>query len=89
MKIFEFSQQGDEIVNNAGNEVGTGYYDPAADTLNARKLTDTRKAVLTLADLNRLKKMRALKKLEKHKRQDLLGIMYAAPEAPPGGGMGF
>ena len=69
-------------------QTATGYYDPAEDKLNARKITDTRKPVLTLRALNRLKKMRALKKLEDMKRQDLLGIIYAAPEEAAGGGMG-
>jgi predicted RNA-binding protein with PUA-like domain len=79
MKIFEFDQQA----------VETGYYDPAEDTFNQRKITDTRKDVLTLADLNRLKRMRALRKLEKLKRQDLLSVMYAAPQGDGGMGGGF
>jgi len=78
MKILEFDSTGDATA--------TGYYDPAADSFNARHISDTRKPVLTLAALNRLKRMRALRKLEKLKRQDLLGVMYAAPEAEPGMG---
>ena len=57
--------------------------------MTKRNLDDTRKPLLTLAILNRLKRMRALKKLEALKRQDLLSVMYAAPEADAGGGMGF
>ena len=79
MNIFEFDQ----------SSVATGYYDPSKDSFNARHLDDTRKVVLTLAALNRLKRMRALRKLEKLKRQDLLGVMYAAPEADAGGMPGF
>lgn len=79
MKIYEFDQR----------EVETGYYDPASDDMSKRNLDDTRKPLLTLAILNRLKRMRALKKLEALKRQDLLSVMYAAPEADAGGGMGF
>ena len=79
MKIYEFDQR----------EVETGYYDPARDEMQKRNLDDTRKPLLTLAILNRLKRMRALKKLEALKRQDLLSVMYAAPEADAGGGMGF
>lgn len=75
MKIFEFDQQA----------VETGYYDPAEDKFNQRKLSDTRKPPLTLADLNRLKRMRALRKLEKLKRQDLLSVMYAPPSGDGGG----
>ncbi len=79
MKIYEFDQR----------EVETGYYDPSKDDMQKRNLDDTRKPLLTLAILNRLKRMRALKKLEALKRQDLLSVMYAAPEADAGGGMGF
>jgi hypothetical protein len=79
MKIFEFDQQ----------SISTGYYDPSRDELNKRNLSDTRKPVLTLAHLNRLKRMRALRKLEKLKRQDLMDVMYAAPEEAPGGMPGF
>ena len=78
MKIYEFDQR----------EVETGYYDPERDDMTKRNLDDTRKPLLTLAILNRLKRMRALKKLEALKRQDLLSVMYAAPEADAGG-MGF
>lgn len=76
MKIYEFDQR----------EVSTGYYDPARDDMTRRNLDDTRKPLLTLAILNRLKRMRALKKLEALKRQDLLSVMYAAPEGDGGGG---
>lgn len=80
MKIMEFDQQA----------IQTGFYDPARDEANTRHLDDTRKPILTLAILNRLKRMRALKKLEALKKQDLLGIMYAAPEGDSGGfGGGF
>ncbi len=78
MKILEFDQAG----------ISTGYYDPEKDEFNKRHLDDTRKPVLTLSALNRLKRMRALRKLEKLKRQDLLGVMYAAPEGDAGGGLG-
>jgi predicted RNA-binding protein with PUA-like domain len=76
VKLLEFQQE----------EIATGYYDPAADKIERRELDDTRKPVLKLRDLNRLKKMRALQQLERLKREDLLAIMYAAPE--DGGGMG-
>jgi hypothetical protein len=67
------------------NDISTGYYDPARDEVNRASLRDTRKPKLTLRDLNRLKKMRALQQLERLKREDLLAVMYAAPEE---GGMG-
>ena len=77
MKIFEFDQ----------TDATTGYYDPARDEFTKRHIDDTRKEKLTLSALNRLKRMRALRKFEKAKRQDLLGVMYS-PAEPEGGGMG-
>jgi predicted RNA-binding protein with PUA-like domain len=77
MKIMEFD----------ASQVSTGYYDPARDEYNTRHITDTRKPVLTLASLNRLKRMREQRKLESLKREDLLSVMYAAPE-PEAGGLG-
>lgn len=71
------------------NDLLTGYYDPAEDSLNIRNPSQTRRPVLSLRHLNRLKKMRALKKLEDLKRQDLLGIIYSSPEEPPAGGAPF
>lgn len=78
MKLVEFDEK----------EIATGYYDPARDKVNRASMRDTRKPVLKLRDLNRLKKMRALQQLERLKREDLLAIMYAAPEEG-GGGMGM
>lgn len=75
MRLVEFNDQ----------EIATGYYDPAEDNLNRRELDDTRKPVLTLRHLNRLKKMRALRTLENLKREDLLAIMYGAPAGGDGG----
>lgn len=76
MKLFELDQ----------SDLQTAYYDPTRDQLNAAKITDTRKPTLTLRALNRLKKMRALRRLEDLKRQDLFTIMYADPAAEAGGG---
>lgn len=75
------------------DEIKTGYYDPAEDNVTQRKLNDTRKPKLTLKHLNKLKKMRALRMLEKLKREDLLDIMYGDPPGEQGGmgmgGLGF
>ena len=79
MKLFEFLDQQD---------LETAYYDPAEDELGTRTPSDIRKPKLTLKHLNRLKKVRALRKLENLKREDLLGIMYAAPDDAAAGGMG-
>lgn len=82
MKLFELADE----------DAQTAYYDPNADKINGRNLGDTRKPKLTLRALNRLKKMRAMRKLENLKRQDLLDIMYGQPDEQAGGmggGMGF
>ena len=80
MKLFEFEE----------SEISTGYYDPAEDSVEARKLDDTRKPTLRLRDLNRLKKMRALQHMERLEREDLLAVMYGAPadDGMGGGPMG-
>jgi hypothetical protein len=71
-------------------DLQTAYYDPATDESNVRNINDQRKPKLSLRMLNRLKRIRALRKLENLKRQDLLGIMYGIPDegADMGGGMG-
>lgn len=61
-------------------QASDGYYDPKEDKVDAARPDDTRKAKVTLKDLNRLKKMRAQKKLQALKREDLMSIMYATPE---------
>jgi hypothetical protein len=53
-----------------------GRYDPQQDTFTQRSPHDNRKPTLTLRRLNRLKKIRATKKLEQLKREDLLTVMY-------------
>lgn len=75
MRLVEFLDQLD---------IETAYYDPAEDEVNRRTPDQTRKPVLTLRHLNRLKRIRALNKLEGLKREDLLGVMYAPPEEPAG-----
>lgn len=54
-------------------------YDPDSDELNSADIMDTRKDRLTLRDLNRLKKLRAFRKLEMLKRQDTLSMIYGQP----------
>ncbi len=73
MRIFEFVTP---------EQAQDGYYDPRDDELAAARPDDTRKATVTLKDLNRLKKMRAQKKLQALKREDLMSVMYATPEGP-------
>jgi hypothetical protein len=80
MRLLEFIDQQD---------LETALYDPSQDEVSNRVPNDTRKPVITLRHLNRLKRIRALNKLEGLKREDLLGVMYAPPEEPGDmGGMG-
>lgn len=72
----------------AEEDIQTGYYDPNEDRLAKASLGDTRKPILTLRRLNRLKKMRALQTLDDMKKQDLLGIMYGIGDDSGGGGFG-
>ena len=79
MKLLEVLDQQDYL---------TGYYDPTADNLNIRNINDTRKPVLTLKALNRLKRMRALHNLEDLKHNDIITIMYGIQDdAELGGGL--
>lgn len=64
------------------------YYDPSQDHYGQAQPRDTRKPRLTLKHLNKLKKMRAAQDLENHMRMDTLEIIYGAPEAEAGGGLG-
>jgi len=80
------------LLELASEDAATAIYDPAEDRLNRRSLSDTRKPKLTLRQVNRLKKIRALRRLEDLKRQDLLGLIYAVPDEGGGAGggvMGF
>jgi hypothetical protein len=71
LKIMEF---------DSTHGMPAGMYDASSDTLNAADIMDTRKDKLTLKDLNKLKKLRAFRRLEDLKRQDTLGIIYGEPE---------
>lgn len=77
MRLLEFLDQQD---------YETALYDPSEDEVSRRVPNDTRKQKLSLRHLNRLKRLRALNKLEGLKREDTLAVMYAAPDE--GGGMG-
>jgi predicted RNA-binding protein with PUA-like domain len=75
-------------LNQPNNNPEADYYDPSDDTLNTRELGDTRKPLITLRDVNKLKKIRALHQLNAFKKQDQLEIQYGTPE-DQSGGMGF
>ncbi len=57
------------------------------DIIQKRDLTNSRKPTITLASLNKLKKMRAAKDLENLMRGDFLEIIYGAPAEEQGGGI--
>ena len=63
-------------------------YDPERDHVNKAELGDTRKPKLMLSDINRLKKLRALRRLDAIKREDILDIMYVENGDDAGGGFG-
>jgi hypothetical protein len=79
MRLIEFLDQ---------NDYQTALYDPAQDEVNIRVPNDTRKPKLFLRHLNRLKRIRALNKLENLKREEILTAMYAAPDEEAMGGGG-
>jgi hypothetical protein len=78
MKLFEFEKE----------DLETAYYDPENDEINKRHFDDTRKPKLTLRDLNKLKKLKAVKKFEALKRQDLISAMYGSAGGGDDGGGG-
>ena len=65
-------------------EVDATYYTPEDDRYSQLQLDDTRRPRITLAHLNKLKKMRAARQLENLVRRDVLGLLYGAPEETGG-----
>ena len=65
------------------------FYEPAHDEIQQRHKSDTRKKMLSLEEVGKLRKIRALKKLESEKHKKLAQQMYRKPsaDAPPGGGL--
>lgn len=64
-------------INENKNDETVQRDDPEGDNILAAKLDDTSsKPTLTLRMINRLKKMRAAKKLEMAKKKDVLGVIY-------------
>lgn len=61
--------------------------DPASDTYTKQEIGDTRKPKLTLRALNKLKKIRAAKRLEQLERFGTLEIMYGTSSAEEPGGL--
>ena len=62
------------------------FYEPTKDTIQQRHKTDTRKKMLSLEELGKLRKIRELKKAEAESHKKLASVMYAKPV--DGGGAG-
>ena len=62
-------------------ETAVSGYDPTDDRLNSKQLDDTRKPILTLRHLNKLRKMREFKKLEMKERKDFWKVIYGKDQA--------
>ena len=61
------------------------FYNPENDKFIKRVATDTRKGKLTLAELNKLRKVRDIKQAEQIEHNEFVRTMYSQP-APEGGG---
>lgn len=55
------------------------FYNPEDDKVDYRSQNDTRKPVLTLEQLNKLRKIREIKKAEAIEHEKFVRVMYAAP----------
>jgi hypothetical protein len=55
------------------------FYSPEDDQHSQRKPTDTRKSKLRLSELNKLRKYREIKNLEKIEHEKFARTMYAQP----------
>lgn len=56
------------------------FYNPEQDQLDHRAPDDTRKSVLTLEELNKLRKYRAIKQSEEIEHDKFVRTMYSAGE---------
>jgi hypothetical protein len=69
MKLIELLAEGDNP-----------RYDSSRDSYSRSNFKSTQKHTLTLAHINKLKKMRVIKGFEQEDRAELLGIMYGLPD---------
>lgn len=61
------------------------YYEPELDDYSKADLEDTRRPRLTLRHLNKLRKVRELRKMEKATHKEFVKTMYGAPPDEGGG----
>ncbi len=87
MRFYELLETGpattgigqDLTVSGGAALSGAGRYTANDDDMHKMQFGDTRKPKITLKMLNRLKMIRAAKKIEILQKQSLLGTMYGAP----------
>ncbi len=60
------------------------FYNPADDAWQRRAKDDTRKPKLTLEQLNKLRKVREIKKAEEIEHNKFVRVMYATPTQEAG-----
>ena len=60
------------------------FYDPEKDEWQKRSVNDTRKSKLTLGELNKLRKIRDIKKAEENDHEAFARVMYAPPPQTDG-----
>lgn len=63
------------------------YYEPELDEFSKAELDDTRRPRLTLRHLNKLRKVRELRRLEKTAHEDFVRQMYGSSGEEDEGGM--
>ncbi len=74
-------------LNEFDSPMPKGMYNPEDDKMSQATMDDTRKQRLTLKDLNRLKKLRAFRKLEALKAQDHLAMIYGQGDGDDDGAL--
>lgn len=63
------------------------FYSPEDDQGARRSITDTRKSILTLKELNKLRKYREIKTAEEAEHDNFVRTMYAQPTGDTQGGL--
>lgn len=87
MRAGELYEEENEKQDNIKDNQRSGHYDPSSDEYGMAELGDTRRPTLTLRHLNKLKKMRASRKLDMLRNRDLLKVMYGMSSEEEGGGL--
>jgi hypothetical protein len=65
----------------------TEFYNPDADQMDVISRTDTRKQRLTLKSLNKLRRIKEIKKAEEHEYVSFVTKMYGPGDVADTGGM--